>query len=141
MNDDDVAYLLAKEDMVIGSDGSGMSLNPAENLGKPHPRNFGTFPRFLRLMREGGVCPLEVAVSRFTGKSAEILGLKDRGKLREGMIADITVFNGDTITDHNSYKDPFAKCEGIEHVMLAGEFALKNREQTDKRLGQFILKK
>lgn len=141
MHDDDVAYLLAKEDMVIGSDGSGMPLNPAENLGKPHPRNFGTFPRFLRLMREGNVCSIESAVSRFTGRSADILGLKDRGKLAEGMIADITVFNAETITDHNSFADPFVPCEGVEHVMMAGEFALKDKKQTDKRLGKFILKK
>jgi len=141
MDDDDVAYLLSREDIVIGSDGSGMPLNPEENEGKPHPRNFSTFPKFLRLMREGNVCSLETAVARITGKSADILGLKDRGKLREGMVADITVFDHENISDHNDFSNPFIKCTGMEHVMMAGEFALKNKEQTDKHLGKFILKK
>jgi len=141
MNDDDVAFLLSKEDMVIGSDGSGMPLNPAENIGNPHPRNFSTFPRFLRLMKEGRVCPLEVAIARITGKSADILGLQDRGKLQEGLVADITVFDHETISDQNDFSNPFVKCTGIEHVMMAGEFALKNKEQTDNRLGKFLLKK
>ena len=141
MDDDDVAFLLSREDIVIGSDGSGMPLNPAENNGSPHPRNFSTFPKFLRLMREGNVCSLETAVARMTGKSADILDLKDRGKLIEGMVADITVFDYENISDHNDFSNPFTKCTGIEHVMMAGEFALKNKEQTDKRLGTFILKK
>ena len=75
-----------------------------------------------------------------SGVPAQIIGLQDRGLLKEGMAADITVFDPDTIADKATYENPFQKAEGIEHVLLAGEFAIRNGEQTEKRLGQFLLK-
>ncbi len=140
MADKDVMYLLG-QDIAIGSDGYGLPLSEKENLGKPHPRNFGTFPRFLRLARENHLCSLETAVSRMTKMTADILELKDRGVLKEGFVADITIFNPNTITDNATYKNPFMKPTGIEHVIMNGEFAIYNGQQTEKRLGQFILKK
>lgn len=140
MSDEDVMYLLGQENIGIGSDGSGMPLDPAENKGKPHPRNFGTFPRFLRLARENNLGTLESRIHRMTKMNADIIGLKDRGLLEEGYVADITVFNPDTVTDTNSFEDPFSKCEGIEYVLMNGRFALKNGRQTEELLGGFIIK-
>jgi N-acyl-D-amino-acid deacylase len=140
MSEEDVDYMLAQKDYVIGSDGRGLPLAPEENKGKPHPRNFGTFPRFLRWAREKGI-PLQESVHRITGLSAMYLGLPDRGLLKAGFVADITVFDPVKVTDKATYDNPFQKPVGIEHVFIGGKPALFNGEQTDLRLGQFILKK
>jgi N-acyl-D-amino-acid deacylase len=141
MSDEDVAYMLAQNDYAIGSDGTALPLSASENAGKPHPRNFGTFPRFLRLVREQGICSLEQAVHRITGLSAAIIGLTDRGFLQTGKVADITVFDPERVTDRATYENPFQPPVGIHHVFMAGQPALRNGEQTELRLGQFILKK
>lgn len=140
MAQSDVDYLLAQNEIAIGSDGSCYPLAEESNEGKLHPRNFGTFPRFLRLCRENNWCDLATAVHRITGMSAGIIGLTDRGLLKEGMIADITVFDPKNITDKATYQEPFQKPEGIVHVIMNGQFALYDGKQTDKRLGSLILK-
>lgn len=140
MSEEDVDYMLSQKDYVIGSDGRGLPLAPEENRGKPHPRNFGTFPRFLRWAREKDI-PLEEAVHRITGLSAKYLGLPRRGVLKEGFVADITVFAPVKVTDKATYDNPFQKPVGIVHVFISGQPALLHGEQTELRLGQFILKK
>ncbi len=139
MSEDDVFYLLGK-DIAIGSDGSGRSFDPAKNDGKPHPRAFGTFPRFLRLRRERNLCPLETAIYRITKKSAGIIGLSDRGVLEPGFVADITVFDPQTVCDTATFRNPFQKPIGIPHVIMGGQFAIKNGEQTAARLGSYLLR-
>lgn len=141
MCESDVDLMLSQNDFAIGSDGSCLPLSPDENKGKPHPRNFGTFPRFLRLCREKGLCSLEIAVHRITGLSASIMGLTDRGILREGLVADLTLFRADEITDRATYEDPFQKPQGVYHVLMDGRFALRDGLQTPLLLGKFLLKK
>ena len=139
MDINDVYYLL-KQDVSIGSDGSAYPLDPAKNEGRHHPRNFGTFPCFLRLAREQNMCDLETAIYRITKKSADIIGITDRGVLKEGMAADITIFDGDKIADRATYKNPFQKAEGLYHVIVNGEVAILNGEQTAARAGKFLRK-
>ena len=100
-----------------------------------------TFPRFLRLAREQKICSLEQAVHRITGLPAQIIGLPDRGFLKTGMTADLTLFDPDTVTDKATFENPFQKPEGIRYVFMAGQPALLEGKQTDLRLGQFILKR
>lgn len=140
MDEKDMLRMISEVDIAIGSDGNGLSLDPKENDGKPHPRNFGTFPRFLRLAREHNMMPIEDAVYKMTGLSAEMMGLKDRGILREGYAADITIFDADTISDQATYKNPFQKSVGIHYVFVNGEVVIENGQQTDKRPGEFLLK-
>ena len=132
--------MLSQNDFAIGSDGVSLPFAPELNAGKPHPRNFGTFPRFLRLARENKICSLEEAVRRITGLPAQIIGLPDRGFVKEGMIADLTVFDPETVTDKATFENPFQKPEGVRHVIMAGRPALLDGRQTELRLGQFILK-
>lgn len=141
MDEADVEKMLRQEDFSIGSDGCCFPFDPALNQGKPHPRNFGTFPRFLRLCREKALCSKEMAVRRITGQSADYIGLKDRGYLREGLAADITVFDWERITDKASYLNPFEKPEGIAYVLMDGRIALEKGVQTEARLGKLLLKK
>lgn len=140
MSEEDVNYLLSQPDLAIGSDGYAYSLDPAKNSGKPHPRSFGTFPRFLRLAREKALCPLGVAVRRITGLSAEMMGIENRGKLIPGYAADLTVFDPQAVTDKAEYDNPFKAPEGIIHVIMEGEFALQDGSQTPARLGGYLLK-
>lgn len=141
MSEADVEYMLSQNNYAIGSDGRALPLSASENAGKPHPRNFGTFPRFLRLAREKNLCSLEVAVHRITKLSADMLALPDRGVLKVGTVADITVFDPANVTDKATYADPFQKSVGIMHVFMGGKPALLNGQQTERRLGEFILKK
>jgi N-acyl-D-amino-acid deacylase len=139
MNMDDVYYLLGK-DVAIGSDGSGRPYDPAMNNGKPHPRAYGTFTRFLRLRRERNLCDLQTAIYRITKKPAGIVGLKDRGVLKPGFAADITVFDEATVADTATFQNPFQKPVGIHHVLMGGRFAIRAGEQTAERLGSYLLR-
>ena len=75
-----------------------------------------------------------------TGQSAEYIGLKDRGFIKEGMTADLTVFDPETVTDKATYENPFQKPEGIVHVFMGGKPALLYGKQTKERLGTFLLR-
>ena len=140
MDEEDVLWLLAQEDIAIGSDASCRPFDPAASDGKPHPRTYGTFPRFFKLCREHNLCSLEKAVHRVTQLPAQIVDLPDRGVLKAGMIADITVFDKDTIADTATYDDPFQKPIGVHHVIMGGKFALRDGVQTEERAGDYILK-
>jgi len=140
MSEADVLYMLSQNDYAIGSDGRSLPLSAEENEGKPHPRNYGTFPRFLRLAREKNICSVEMAVYRITKLAADILKLTDRGELKVGKVADITVFDPLNVTDKATYVDPFQKPVGIEHVFMKGKPALLYGKQTESRLGEFLLK-
>lgn len=107
--------------------------------GKPHPRVYGTFPRVLgRYVRERGVLTLEAAIQKMTANPARRLNLQDRGVLREGMKADITVFDPDTIIDVGTYAEPNQYPKGIAHVLVNGQLALENGQLTGVRAGKVI---
>lgn len=140
MTEPDVDIMLSQMDFAIGSDGRALPFDPLMNAGKPHPRNFGTFPRFLKFARENNICEAGQAVRRLTGLSADIIGLKNRGYLRPGYVADITIFNWDKVADRATYSDPFQKPEGIEAVFTGGCLALWKGTQTAVRNGSLLLK-
>ena len=107
-------------------------------LGKPHPRAYGSFPRVLgRYVREG-VLRLEEAVRKMTSLPAQSFGLYDRGLLRPGMGADITIFNPDTILDTATYRDSIRFPDGIEHVIVNGKITVHNGEHTKTRAGTIL---
>jgi len=141
MSQADVDFFLAQEDYAVGSDGRALPLDPTANKGKPHPRNFGTFPRFLRQAREQNFATLETAIHRISQLPAAIVGLTDRGVLKRGLVADLTVFCPQNISDRATYRDPFQKPVGIEHVFIGGRPALLQGWQTELRLGSFLLRR
>ena len=141
MNQADVDFFLAQADYAVGSDGRALPFDPAANKGKPHPRNFGTFPRFLRQAREQGFATLETAIRRISELPAAIVGLTDRGVIKQGLVADLTVFCPQIISDRATYRDPFQRPVGIEHVFVAGRPALLHGQQTELRLGAFLLRR
>ena len=132
---DDVLNIMKSMDISIGSDGVDFGYDVTYN---PHPRSFGTFPRFLKIVRENNLMPLEDAVYKITGLPSQIIRLVDRGVLKVGNVADITVFDFNQVKDTATFEKSPVKPEGIEHVFVAGIPAMLYGEQTDNREGKII---
>ena len=104
-----------------------------------HPRYFGTFPRVLgHYVREAKALTLEDAVRKMTGLPASIIGMADRGFLAVGMVADIAVFDPATIMDHATYEKPTLVSDGVRHVLVNGQFALRDGKATGEKAGRLL---
>jgi len=137
--EDDMNLALQQPWCSVGSDGSAYATEGPLRIGNPHPRNFGTFPRVLGVyVRELGLLRLEDAVRKMTSLNAAKTGLLDRGILRVGMAADVTVFNPETVIDQATYTEPFQYNRGIQHVVVNGQVVLNNGEHTGKRPGRAL---
>jgi N-acyl-D-amino-acid deacylase len=134
MSEDDVKTVMKHPLVMIGTDGIPTS-------GKPHPRAYGTYPRVLgKYVREEKIFSLEEAIRKMTSLPAQKLGLKDRGMIVEGMIADIVIFNPSTIQEKSTYLNPYEKPEGIEYVLIGGSIVLERTRLLDSQKGQVIRK-
>jgi N-acyl-D-amino-acid deacylase len=125
----------------IGSDGAALAIEgPLRSVqGHPHPRNFGTFPRVLGVyVREKGLLRLEDAVRKMTSLNTAKIGLVDRGLLRPGQFADVTVFDPGRVIDRATYLDPFQYPEGIEAVVVNGRVVLDGGRPTEARPGRAL---
>jgi len=142
MCEEDVEMVMAHPVTMVGSDGAAVSSEgPLAHL-RYHPRAYGNFPRLLgRYVRERRVLSLENAVYKMTYAPARRLGLYDRGLLAEGMRADITVFDPDRVGDRATFDDPQRYPDGIDYVMVNGEFVLYRGTPTEKLPGEFLMKK
>jgi len=120
----------------IGSDGLAYATEGPLKRGHPHPRSFGTFPRVLGVyVRERGLLRLEEAVRKMTSQNAIKLGINDRGLLRPGNYADITLFDPDRVIDRATYTNPFQYSEGIEYVIVNGQTVLERGRHHGLRPG------
>ncbi|MFC4223268.1 N-acyl-D-amino-acid deacylase family protein [Lysinibacter cavernae] len=138
MDEADVETALRHPLVSVASDGD--ELVP-HGEGATHPRSFGTFPRVLaRYVRERGVLGLSDAVRKMTALPASRLGLVDRGILAVGAIADITVFDADSIADLATYDDPWQAATGVCHVLIGGRIAFADGKPVDARHGQLLLR-
>ncbi len=125
----------------IGSDGSAYATSGPLRRGKPHPRNFGTFPRVLGVYaRERGILRLEDAVRKMTSLNAAKLGIRDRGLLRAGAFADVTVFDEERVIDQSTYLDPVRYNRGIDYVIVNGQVVLEKGRHTGMRPGRVLRK-
>lgn len=139
IDQDDVLKIMQDMQISIGSDSIAFPFDAAVVGDAPHPRNFATFPRFLQTVRETKIMALEDAVYKITGLTAQTIGLTQRGQLTAGAVADITVFGYNAIRDCATYSDPIQKPQGIIHVLVSGQFALKGGVQTANRRGAVII--
>ena len=107
--------------------------------GKPHPRFYGTFPRVLGVyVREKKVLTLPEAVHKMTGLSAKIVGLTDRGLLKPGMAADITLFDPAAVIDKATFENPAQYPVGIPYVIVNGVVVIDKGEHTGARPGRVL---
>lgn len=136
-SDEDVARFLRHPLAVVGSDGNAIALD--QPTACPHPRNFGTFPRVLGVYaRERGVLELPDAVRKMTAEPARRLGLTDRGTLAVGAIADVVVFDPDTVLDHADFgRSPHAPT-GIDVVVVGGTVVLDHGVIAADRPGRVL---
>jgi N-acyl-D-amino-acid deacylase len=132
MDENDVQRILAFESTMVGSDG-------LPHDAAPHPRLWGTFPRVLGHYARGlGLFPLETAVYKMTGLTAKTFGFKDRGVLKEGLAADITVFDAGTVDEAATFARPIQPAKGIEAVIVNGEVVWRDGKPTGARPGRVI---
>ncbi len=125
--------------MMIGCDGYGLSTTGPLSTGTPHPRNYGTFPRVLaHYVREEQVLTLEEAIHKMCGLPAKKLRWKDRGLLREGYRADVTVFDPETVQDTATFTNPHQYPVGIPHVIVNGKWVIRDGKHTGGRPGMVL---
>ena len=132
MDEQDVQRILAFASTMIGSDG-------LPHDAAPHPRLWGTFPRVLGHYARGlNLFPLETAVHKMTGLTAQTFGLAGRGVLREGYAADITVFDAGTVDEAATFARPIQPAKGIDAVIVNGAPVWRDGKPTGARPGQVL---
>ena len=133
----DMSTFLAHPNAVVGSDGVALPLDQGSK--RPHPRSFGTFPRiFGRYVREQGVLSMAEAVRKTSGAVADRLQITDRGYVEAGKVADLVVFNPDTIADNATFAAPAQAPTGVDYVIVNGEVAVEGGTQTAVRAGRVL---
>ena len=139
--EEDMNLALVQPWCSIGSDGSAYSIEGPLRRGNPHPRNFGTFPRVLGVyVRELKLLKLEDAVRKMTSLNANRLGIVDRGLLKSGLYADVTIFDAGRVIDKATYTEPFQYNEGIEYVIVNGQVVLDRGKHTGAMPGKALRK-
>ena len=125
MNEEDVKYAMQQPFVSVGTDAGAVNVQGPLSESKTHPRAYGSFPRILgRYVREQHLLSLEQAIRKFTSLPAQRLGLRDRGILRAGAFADITIFDPATISDAATFEDPHRPSAGVEYVIVNGVISL-----------------
>ncbi len=139
MHEDDIRRIMKHPLGMVGTDSSSISSTGPFAYGKPHPRHFGTYPRILgRYVREAKVLSLQEAVRKMTSFPAQTFGMLDRGLLRPGMRADITIFDPDMVFDNATYQQPHVVPTGIPYVIVNGIVAVENSELTGALAGKVL---
>jgi len=138
MNDADIELFMKKPYVMTGSDGGIVAFG----RGVPHPRNYGAFTKKIRTyVLDKNVVTMEQAIRSATGLAAEMLQFNDRGLLKEGYVADIVVFDPETIRDKATFSDPHQYSEGIDYVLVNGTIAVDGGDFTGTLGGKPLRRK
>jgi N-acyl-D-amino-acid deacylase len=140
MSEGDIEELVRDETVLVGSDGNCVATYGTVSQGMPHPRFYGTFPRIIdHYVRRERVVPLETAIHKMTGATAKALKLKDRGLLREGFRADVTIFDPKDFRDRATYADPHQYPSGNRTaVIVNGAVVVENATHTEALPGKVL---
>jgi len=139
MDETDVRTVMEHPLTMVGSDGSSLTPEGPLGDGVPHPRNYGTFPRVLgHYARDEEVLSLEEAVYKMTGLPAARMGLEDRGVLKRGLAADVTVFDPETVAQTGDFLAPAQYPAGVDHVLVDGTFVVRDGDHTGARPGSVV---
>jgi N-acyl-D-aspartate/D-glutamate deacylase len=137
--EEDMQYALRQPFVSIGSDGTAVKTSGPTARGNPHPRYYGTFPRVLgRYVREQKLLTLEDAVRKMTSANTAKIGVFDRGLLRPGQWADVTVFDAERVIDNATFENPHQYASGIEYVVVNGRLVLDKGRHTSAPAGAIV---
>lgn len=140
MCEEDVKTIMRHPLVMVGSDGSCLAPYGVLGKGKPHPRNYGTFVRVLgKYVREEGNLELAEAVRKMTSLPASRMRLLDRGVLRPGLAADITVFDPATVGERATFVNPHQYAQGVPYVIVAGQPTIWEGEHTGAMGGKVLV--
>jgi N-acyl-D-amino-acid deacylase len=139
MSEENLERILAHPQGMVCSDGGSFAVDGPSRRGSPHPRGLGTFPRVLgRYVRERKTLTLEQAVHKMTALPASRVRLSDRGRLAEGLAADVVVFDPATVEDKATYEAPFQYPVGISAVIVNGAVALRDGQRAGRGTGRAL---
>jgi N-acyl-D-amino-acid deacylase len=139
MDEPDVRRVLSHPRAMVGSDGLAVAPDGPLAEGKPHPRFYGTFPRVLgHYARDEGLFSQEQAVYKMTGRPAERLGLKAKGRLAPGFDADLVIYDPAAVNERGTYQDPHRFPVGLPHVVVNGVLAVRDGQHTGALPGRVL---
>ena len=139
MSEENVKKEVAKPWTSFGSDEASQAPEGVFLKSNPHPRGYGNFARVLgKYVRDEKVIPLKEAIRRLSGLPATNLGLDHRGFIKEGMFADVVVFDPGTICDRATFEKPHQYAVGMKHVFVNGAQVIKDGEHTGAKPGRAL---
>jgi dihydroorotase/N-acyl-D-amino-acid deacylase len=139
MSEDDLRAALRAPFVSICTDSGARATDGPLSTDKGHPRGWGSYPRILsRYVRDEHLLTLEEAVRKMTGLPASRVGLKDRGLLREGAYADLTIFDPQTVRDRSTFENPNQYAEGIPYVIINGQLSVDGGQRTKSLAGRVL---
>ncbi|MFZ5907161.1 MAG: N-acyl-D-amino-acid deacylase family protein [Nitrospirota bacterium] len=139
MSEKNLNKFLSLPSVMIGTDSAARSYSGPTRRGKPHPRGFGSFPRFLGgYVRDKGMMSIQEAVHKITMLPAQTFGIRDRGVLKKGAYADIVLWHYQGIRDRATFEEPFLSPEGIHTVLVNGKLVVRDGETTPCRPGRVL---
>ena len=139
LSDEDVVAILSNDQVSVGSDGMGMNAEE-DSVKLTHPRSYGTFPRILSVyVREKGILPLAKAIHKMTGLAADRVGLRDRGLIKPGFVADLVLFDPFTIQDRSTFDHPHQYSTGVVHTWVNGYPVVRDGRVTGNTPGKVLL--
>ena len=135
MDEPDVIRIMKHPFAMIETDGDPVGYG----IGHPHPRSYGAFPRVLaRYVRELNVLSLEEAIRRMTSLPMEQIGQNSRGKIAEGMYADVVIFDPNTIQDKATFTQPHQYATGVRHLIVNGVPVIRNGALSGAKPGRVL---
>lgn len=140
MNEENLEKILQKPYTMIGTDAAARCKDGVTAKGKPHPRGFGSFPRFIKkYVLERKLIPLQEAIRRLTYLPAKTFKIEKRGLIKEGYFADIVIFDPAEIQDTATFTEPFNISKGIKYVIVNGQITMEDGVLTNIRNGKVLL--
>jgi N-acyl-D-aspartate/D-glutamate deacylase len=131
----DVHRFMRQSWTMTGSDGGLVPMGE----GVPHPRSYAAFPeKISRFVVADSVIDLSFAIRSMTSLPAQVFDIESRGMIRPGMAADLVVFHPEEMKPNASFQSPHQMAEGIRHLLLSGEFVIRNEEFLDPRNGEIL---
>ncbi len=137
MSEDNIKLQLKQPWIKIGTDAAG--INPEQTRNLAHPRSYGNYPRALgKYVREEGVTSVEDMVRKMSSAVARRLSIEDRGILQEGLMADVVIFDANTIIDHATYDQPHQLSTGVVDVFVNGVAVVRDGKHTGAQPGRIV---